>query len=327
MGSLTSVSVLLPAWNERRLLGRCLESLLSLDWPCLEVIVSAGGEDGTYDEARRYAGTRVTVIEQRRGEGKQRALRRCLAEANGEVIYLTDADCVVPQEAFWATLRPVCERQVDAATGLSVPLPEQRGNPLVRYQWGKDISGTRRHGAFAHGVLGRNCAIRRSLFDALQLLTQDVPSGTDFHVSQMLRKAGVKIAWADSFVFSQYPTTASAYVRMWRRWIKNVLVQGIAARSIREVRITGVGVASGMAILSAPMLFPVFGRRLALLWLALFGGVTLRRAAAHQREVRAGRIPPLDHPGFSFPAFVVLDSVAAVAGLVAAIVPSMRGRW
>ena len=30
---LPSVSVLLPAWNEAKMIGRCLDSLLAIDWP------------------------------------------------------------------------------------------------------------------------------------------------------------------------------------------------------------------------------------------------------------------------------------------------------
>src|SRR5690606_13618117 len=53
--ALPSVSVLLPAWNEASTLGRCLDSLLAIPWPDLEIILCAGGNDGTVEIAKRYA--------------------------------------------------------------------------------------------------------------------------------------------------------------------------------------------------------------------------------------------------------------------------------
>src|SRR6266545_682146 len=50
-----SVSVLLPAWNEAVMLRRCLDSILAIDWPKLEVVLCAGGNDGTLEIANRYA--------------------------------------------------------------------------------------------------------------------------------------------------------------------------------------------------------------------------------------------------------------------------------
>lgn len=325
--ALPTVSVLLPAWNEARMIARCLDSLLAIDWPGLEMIVCAGGGDATLDIARSYESERVIVLEQRSGEGKQAALRRCFAASRGEIIYLTDADCVVPQEAFVEVVKPIVDGCVDAATGLSLPLLEQRSNPLVRYQWGKDLAGTHRHGPFAHGVHGRNSAIQRNVIDRLAPFEPPVPSGTDFHLGQALRIAGVKIAWAPSFVFSEYPETPAEYVRMWRRWVKNVLVQGILSGSWTEVRTTGLGVGSSLILIGAPLLAPVLGRRVLIPWLALSAWVARKRFVAHRLEQTAGRVPEIQQPLIRFPAYVLLDSLGAVAGLVAAVVPSMRRAW
>src|SRR5215212_9347279 len=47
------VSVLVPAWNAVATLDRCLTSLLTIDHPPSEVIVCAGGNDGTWEVAKR----------------------------------------------------------------------------------------------------------------------------------------------------------------------------------------------------------------------------------------------------------------------------------
>ncbi len=322
-----SVSVLLPAWNDAAMIGRCLESLLAIDWPDLEIIVCAGGQDGTLDATRRYENKRVIVLEQHPGEGKQGALRRCFAHSRGEIIYLTDADCVVPAEAFFAVLSPLVDGRADAATGACLPLPEQRVNALVRYQWGRDVSWSHQPRDFAHGVLGANCALRRVTIETLNVFDADVPSGTDYHLSQQLRRAGVKIAWTQGYVYHDYPDTARAYVRMWRRWIKNVLVQGMQTGSHQEVFSTGLGVGFAALISGLPVTIPVAGRRTAVPWLALLGYAALKRFRAHRAVEREGLVPSIPHAFLTFPGFVMLDAAAAVSGLIAALVPSMRRAW
>jgi glycosyltransferase involved in cell wall biosynthesis len=323
----TSVSIILPAWNEQALIERCLRSLLAIDEPPIQIIVIAGGTDDTLAIARRLEGERVTVREQRPGQGKQRALREGLALATGEIIYLTDADCIVPADAFRFLISPIVEGRYDAATGGSLPLPDQLSNALVRYQWGKDRFWGDMQGPTTGGVLGRNCAIRRTTLDQLGAFDDDVSSGTDYHLSQRLRQAGIPIAWTGAWVYSEYPDDNLAYIRMWRRWIKNVLVQGVGARSYREVGSTCVGIGSSGALVGLPFVGLVVKRWVLVPWLALLVLVTWKRASAHQTVAERGVVPPIDQGIVRFPYFVLLDAAAAVSGLVAALIPSMRRSW
>ena len=124
------VSVLVPAWNAAATLDRCLASLLAIDHPPSEVIVCAGGNDGTWEIAERIAEAhprRITLIAQRAGEGKQGALRDCLARARGDILYLTDADCVVPPDTLQRVTKVVTEGEADAATGRARTLPRAGG--------------------------------------------------------------------------------------------------------------------------------------------------------------------------------------------------------
>ena len=324
---LPSVSVLLPAWNESKMIGRCLDSLLAIDWPNLEVIVCAGGIDETLDVARRYESIRVVVLEQALGEGKQRALRKCFARSTGDIAYFTDADCIITNEAFRSVMLPIVKGVAQAATGLSLPFLRQRSNVLVRYQMGKDLAGTRRHSAYAHGIHGRNSAVRRSVIERLNALNDDVPSGTDFHLGQILLKAGVNIAWTYSFVLSDYPTSPLPYLRMWRRWIKNVLVQGIVMEAYSETRSTAVGIGSSGLILTLPVAGVLVSRKFLPPWALLFGYVVRKRYIQHMQEVEAAEFRTYPKPLMRFPFFVLLDSLGAIAGLIAAIVPSMRSHW
>lgn len=87
------VSVVVPAYNLARYLGRAIDSALAQDWPAdaLEVIVV---DDGSTDETPQVLaayGDRIRVIRQDNG-GLVRAVDRGLAEVTGDYVALLDAD-------------------------------------------------------------------------------------------------------------------------------------------------------------------------------------------------------------------------------------------
>jgi 1,2-diacylglycerol 3-beta-glucosyltransferase len=103
---LPSVSVVVAARNEEQTIHRCLESLRNLDYPAdkLEVIlVDDQSTDRTYEIIHRFLAQHrnfkalkvITQIEHLRG--KANAVAFGIEHARGELIFLTDADCVVPR--------------------------------------------------------------------------------------------------------------------------------------------------------------------------------------------------------------------------------------
>lgn len=92
---LPSVSILLPTLNAARVLGRCLQSITSQDYPQgkIEVIIADGGStDRTLEIAKKY-GAKIYRSSLKTGEaGKAIALRY----AQGELVALIDSDNVLP---------------------------------------------------------------------------------------------------------------------------------------------------------------------------------------------------------------------------------------
>jgi cellulose synthase/poly-beta-1,6-N-acetylglucosamine synthase-like glycosyltransferase len=325
--AMPSVSALIAAWNESDLIRRCIESLLEVRSPQLELVICAGGEDGTYRIAREYASPRVIVIEQYPNEGKQSALRRAFAASHGEIIYLTDADCIVSAQAIRTLIAPILSGEFLAATGRTIPLPEQQSNSLVRYQWARDANWAEGDGPIANGVLGRNAAVHRSVLERFGPFDQDVASGTDYHLTQVLHRANIPIANTASYVFSEFPERPGEYVWMWRRWIRNVLIQSAQSRSYRELAIAATGVGIALIGLTLPALAVLIDRRLGIPWLALFGTIVWRRYEAQKRMERRGRLPMTRFLLARTPWYVILDWVAAIYALLSCLIPSMRKKW
>lgn len=94
------VSVLIAARNEEENIGRTLDCILAQDFPKeqLEIIVvDDHSTDSTAALVAAYAGRGVKLIKLNEGDKlnsyKKLAISRAIAEANGEIIVTTDADC------------------------------------------------------------------------------------------------------------------------------------------------------------------------------------------------------------------------------------------
>jgi cellulose synthase/poly-beta-1,6-N-acetylglucosamine synthase-like glycosyltransferase len=112
-GALPPVTVQLPIYNERYVIGRLLEAVTRLDYPrdLLEIQVLDDSTDDTVSEAAAWVGRLEaegwSVVHHHRRERtgyKGGALREGLAGARGELIAVFDADFVPPPEFLQETV-------------------------------------------------------------------------------------------------------------------------------------------------------------------------------------------------------------------------------
>ncbi len=271
------VSVLVAAWNEVDFIGEHVESFLQLRYPNKELVLCAGGDDGSYKVACQYAGGQVVVLEQHTAEGKQRALRRCLERARGELVFLTDADCLLDGDAFQRTLTPLLEGE-DVATGTSRPLERQLNNPLVIHQWCTNLFVDARRPAYISGLLGRNAALRRRALREIAGFSAEVYTGTDYHMAKLLLQHGYRIRYVpDSAVWTRYPGTVGSYWRCQARWIGNLMLHGLAFGAYDEVAMALRTALTGWAMLLLPALSLLGGPIVLAVWGMLWAHAVLAK--------------------------------------------------
>jgi len=269
------------------------------------------------------------VREQRPGEGKQRALRRCLEHADGSILYLTDADCLLSNDAFERLIAPIARGEAAVVTGTSRPRAAQLKNTLVRYQWLCDLVWVRALPRTVDGVLGRNCALLREVVESTAAFDAPVATGTDYHLSRVLVRAGHEIrAVPDSQVETDYPETPLAYLRMWRRWNKNLLIHGVRFGAWNDVRGVGLVAAVTGVILLGPIMY------VARLGPALWSISALLFAAAMASRVRrlllGSRLAGVPVPWrclAALPVYTCLDLLSAILAVRDALDPRVRSRW
>ncbi len=121
---LPSVSVVIAAYNEERVIARTVRSVLASDYPSdlLEVImVDDGSRDGTFraaseEIASEIASGRVVCLQKENG-GKSSALNLGLTRAKGDVIVALDADTLFAAETVGRLARRFADPEVGAVSG------------------------------------------------------------------------------------------------------------------------------------------------------------------------------------------------------------------
>jgi biofilm PGA synthesis N-glycosyltransferase PgaC len=96
-----SITVLIPCYNEERVIESKIRNTLELDYPKdrLQIIViDSGSKDATSEIAKRFKEVKLLVEDERHGKGS--AINLALDYAIGEVIVVTDADAYLAKDAL-----------------------------------------------------------------------------------------------------------------------------------------------------------------------------------------------------------------------------------
>ena len=113
------VSVIVPVYNGEKCIKRCADSILSQDYPELELIlVDDGSRDRSWEimQAIAAADHRVKAIHQENG-GVSSARNRALDEASGTYVQFADADDWLPMDATKLLVREMEAQSADLAVG------------------------------------------------------------------------------------------------------------------------------------------------------------------------------------------------------------------
>jgi len=114
-----SVTVIIPAYNEDRVVCRTVRTVLDQAYEGLEVlVVDDGSPDRTSDVVREQFGDdpRVKLFRKPNG-GKASALNFGVERSSGDIIVALDADTLFPAGAIAALVKPLADPQVGAVAG------------------------------------------------------------------------------------------------------------------------------------------------------------------------------------------------------------------
>jgi biofilm PGA synthesis N-glycosyltransferase PgaC len=225
------VTVIVPAYNEARVLDEAIAALLALDYPAYEVIiVDDGSTDDTATIARRWEGRHgnalVRVLTKANG-GKATALNAGIAHAKYAFVLCMDADSWIEPQTLHDVMPHFVDPSVGAVAG-NVKIVN-RDHWLTRLQALEYIEGLnmpRRAQGFIGAVNIVPGPVGVFRIEALEEVGgYDIDTfAEDADLTLKLITAGWKIIYEDSAVtWTQGPTNVLDLIQQRYRWTRGIL--------------------------------------------------------------------------------------------------------
>lgn len=240
------ISVIVPARNEAGNIAKLLESLKKQDYPLslFEIIVV---DDHSSDETQAACLSvpleNLKIYSLPKGqEGKKAALALGIAQASGELILTTDADCIVPRQ--WIRLMTACYEQSGARFIAGPVIFEQERNTFERFQ-SLDmmgmmlITGAGIQGRFMHSSNGASLAYSKTVYEQLNGFQgiDHIASGDDILFMQKVARQYpgelVFLKKPEAAVRTRAMPTIGSFIRQRIRW-------GTKSRQYPEWKITAI---------------------------------------------------------------------------------------
>ena len=229
------ISVCVPARNEERNIGACVEALFAQTYPNLEIIiVNDHSMDATPSILERYARQDdrlrvVTGADLPQGwAGKPHALYQAATVAHGEWLCFVDADTFLEPEAITSCYAKASETCADLFTILTFQITgtfwEKTVLPLVMTALSTGFSPRRvndpkRKDAIANGQF---ILVKRSVYDAIggheRIKNQIVE---DKAISEQVKWNGYRLIIADGMNVARTRMYTSL-PEIWEGWTKNI---------------------------------------------------------------------------------------------------------
>lgn len=177
-----AVSLIIPAYNEEKVIGQKIENSLALDyaWDKLEIIVASDGStDDTNEIVKTFAERGVKLVALNPKQGKSSAQNRAVAEAHGDILFFSDASVMLQPDAMQKIIRNFQDDKVGCVVGKVTYLNEKdtivsQGEGIY---WRYELFLRKKESELGNFAMGSGpvMAIKRNLFQPL-----DPNVGEDF---------------------------------------------------------------------------------------------------------------------------------------------------
>ena len=218
-----AVSVVIPAFNEEKVITRTVASMLASDYggPLEILVVDDGSNDGTAAAVEAIRDKRVRLISQANA-GKARALQNAVNHASGEIVVFADADTQFDINAVRTLVAAFTDDRIGAVSGQA-----RVGNLRTFVARCQELEYACSFNLDRRAYAAWNCitvvpgaisAVRREAIEAAGGFScETLAEDTDLTLS--IHRAGYRIAYAPEAVAkTEAPETMRQLARQRFRW-------------------------------------------------------------------------------------------------------------
>ncbi len=227
------VSIIIPVYNEEKVIGECLKSLKDQSWKNLEVIlVDDGSTDKTLDIIENLKDPNLLLLKQKhRGPGTARNLGA--KNAKGKILVFVDADMTFEKDFIKDLVGPIIKKESIGTFSKNEMVRNQNDIWSVCWNINKNLPKDRmipqNHPNHAHVFR----AILKSEFEKVGGFEASGQYTDDWSLSS---KLGTGSTLAHGAVY--YHSNPSSLGEVWKqaRWIgKNEFISGSLLRQVRSL--------------------------------------------------------------------------------------------
>jgi len=218
------VSIIIPAYNEERVIVSSIAGVLASDYPAIELIIADdGSKDATSALVAQHYGDdpRVRLLTLSNG-GKASALNRALTHATGTIVIALDADTQFQSDTIAKLVRWFANPRIGAVAGNA--RVGNRINLVTRWQAIEYVTAqnVERRALDALGAItvvpGAVGAWRRAALDAVGGYPEDTLA-EDQDLTIAIQRAGWRVAYdVEAIALTEAPETLRALGKQRYRW-------------------------------------------------------------------------------------------------------------
>lgn len=207
---LPTLSLIIPAFNEQRVIKEKVENSLELDYPKekLEIIVVSESNDQTNNIVSRYIDRGVTLYAYKTRRGKSKMLYDTVPKTKGEIIVFSDANAIYKKDALRKLVRNFYDKHIGAVLGrLLIANPEDSSISEGESIYKKYEGLLRKYNSYLHAILGADgsmLGIRRELYSPIS-----PTRGDDFELAIRIRIRGWGVVFEPEAISYENAATSS----------------------------------------------------------------------------------------------------------------------
>ncbi|WP_219222921.1 glycosyltransferase [Pedobacter antarcticus] len=278
---LPSVTVIVPAYNEGKLVWETLLSLAASDYPDQKIqIISIddGSQDDTWywmKKAKAHLGDRLSIYQQPKNMGKRHALHRGFKMAAGDVFVTVDSDSIVKKDTLRNLVSPFVTNEKCGAVAGNVRVLNDKSAMIPRmlnvsfvfsFEFVRSAQSAIGSVFCTPGALAayKKDAVLACLEDWMNQTFMGKPTdiGEDRAMTNMILKQGYHVLFQrNALVLTNIPEKYTSLYKMFIRWERsnvreNIMMSKFAFTKFRKESTTGTRILLMVQWLNVLMAFP-----------------------------------------------------------------------